>query len=253
MATNQGLSPRERSLQAKAKAQQAKADLLAQVPSEFHPFIAGLLALTRTYTELDDIEHYQTSRLTPVLRKAVRALGDRFKNRGVVDDAMDLFFAQQTTIEAAVTGNPKATTTLAREIQSNMACHAEAMEQAPCWSLDDDEDTALTHEGSSNLCGTPGSAGVVEGLAYIVRSPEDFADFPEGAILVAATTNPAWTPLFYSASAVVTESGGPLSHGAVTAREVGIPAVMSVRGAMTRLENGQSISVNGKTGTISLL
>ena len=69
-------------------------------------------------------------------------------------------------------------------------------------------------------------------------------------MLVARTTNPAWTPLFYKASAVVTESGGPLSHGAVTAREVGLPAVMSVRGVLEGLENGQTITVDGSAGRV---
>src|SRR5713101_6417969 len=61
-----------------------------------------------------------------------------------------------------------------------------------------------------------------------VPAVEDLARFPSGAVLVARTTNPAWTPLFYGACAVVTESGGPHSHGAVAARQIGIPAVMAV-------------------------
>jgi rifampicin phosphotransferase len=83
-----------------------------------------------------------------------------------------------------------------------------------------------------------------------VRGGEDFADFPAGAVLVARTTNPAWTPLFYSAAAVVTESGGALSHGAVTAREMRIPAVMAVRGVLDRLRNGDRVRVNGAAGTV---
>ena len=85
----------------------------------------------------------------------------------------------------------------------------------------------------------------------IVRSSDDFAAFPPGSVLVARTTNPAWTPLFYAAVAVVTESGGPLSHGAVTARELGIPAVVAVRGAMHTLMPGDRIRVNGTAGTVT--
>jgi pyruvate,water dikinase len=72
-------------------------------------------------------------------------------------------------------------------------------------------------------------------------------------VLVARTTNPAWTPLFYSAAAVVTESGGPLSHGAVTAREMRIPAVMSVRGVLDRVQNGDRVRVNGASGTVLVM
>ena len=90
------------------------------------------------------------------------------------------------------------------------------------------------------------------GRASVSPIPQDFGRFPKGAILVARTTNPAWTPLFYSASGLITESGGPLSHGAVTAREMRLPAVMSVRLAMTIFEDGQVVTVDGTQGTVRL-
>ena len=67
---------------------------------------------------------------------------------------------------------------------------------------------------------------------------------------MARTTNPAWTPLFHAACALVTESGGPLSHGAVTAREMGIPAVMSVRGVLGVLRDGDRVRVDGTRGQV---
>jgi rifampicin phosphotransferase len=67
---------------------------------------------------------------------------------------------------------------------------------------------------------------------------------------VARTTNPAWTPLFYSAAGLITESGGPLSHGAVTAREMALPAVMSVRDALGALRDGQVVTVDGTQGLV---
>jgi pyruvate,water dikinase len=98
--------------------------------------------------------------------------------------------------------------------------------------------------------GVPGSPGSAEGEAYLVHGPEDFPHMPEGAILVARTTNPSWTPLFYKCSALITESGGPLSHGAVTARELGIPAVMFIRGALAKFRNGERLRVDGLLGTV---
>src|SRR5205823_13371476 len=102
------------------------------------------------------------------------------------------------------------------------------------------------------LRGLPGSPGRVTGPCFLVREAEDFGRFPRGAVLVARTTNPAWTPLFYSAAGLVTESGGPLSHGAVTAREMRLPAVMSVRLAMTLFHNGQVVTVDGTNGMVQL-
>jgi len=102
------------------------------------------------------------------------------------------------------------------------------------------------------LRGLPGSPGQATGKCFRVRGPEDFARFPAGSVLVARTTNPAWTPLFYAAAAVITESGGPLSHGAVTAREMGLPAVMSVRGIMEIVSDGQAVTVDGTRGIVEL-
>jgi len=108
-------------------------------------------------------------------------------------------------------------------------------------------------EPGTEISGLPGSAGNIEGKVFVVTSPQDFAAFPRGAVLVARTTNPAWTPLFYAASAVITESGGPLSHGAVTAREMRIPAVMSVRGCLSRLTSGCMVRVDGTRGKVVLI
>ena len=88
-----------------------------------------------------------------------------------------------------------------------------------------------------------------------LRDGGELVVFPEGTstLGLARTTSPTWTPLFYNAAAVVTESGGPLSHGAVTAREMGIPAVMAVRGCLSRLANGTRVRVDGSAGRIELL
>jgi phosphoenolpyruvate synthase/pyruvate phosphate dikinase len=74
-----------------------------------------------------------------------------------------------------------------------------------------------------------------------------------GEVLVASITTPAWTPLFAMASAVVTDIGGPLSHGSIVAREYGIPAVMGTGVATRRIRSGQNIRVDGDAGTVALL
>lgn len=73
-----------------------------------------------------------------------------------------------------------------------------------------------------------------------------------GDILVANTTTPAWTPLFSMAAAVVTDIGGPLSHGSIVAREFGIPAVMGTGIATKRIQSGQTITVDGNEGTVTI-
>jgi pyruvate,water dikinase len=91
----------------------------------------------------------------------------------------------------------------------------------------------------------------VTGPARIIANPEDGARMQPGDIMVCVMTTPAWTPLFALASGIVTETGGALSHPAITAREYGIPAVVALEGATTRFKDGQLITVDGAAGTVT--
>lgn len=109
-----------------------------------------------------------------------------------------------------------------------------------------------TDTASGALIGEPASPGVASGPVRLVRGPSDFAKVERGDVLVCRHTDPAWTPLFTIASAVVTEVGGVLSHAAIVAREVGIPAVLAVPHATELLNPSSVVTVNGTTGHISL-
>lgn len=99
------------------------------------------------------------------------------------------------------------------------------------------------------LSGTPGSSGTATGPARVLHSPTDPVE--PGDIIVCRFTDPAWTPLFSIAAAFVTETGGVLSHAAIVAREHRIPAVLGVADAMSRIGDGQIITVHGDAGTVS--
>lgn len=102
------------------------------------------------------------------------------------------------------------------------------------------------------LAGLPVSSGVVEGRARVILKMEE-AELEDGDILVTSFTDPSWTPLFVSISGLVTEVGGLMTHGAVIAREYGIPAVVGVDHATRRIQDGQRIRVNGTDGYIEIL
>ncbi len=89
-------------------------------------------------------------------------------------------------------------------------------------------------------------------MAKVILGPEEFDKLGNGEILVAPLTNPVWTPLFAIAGGVVTEVGGMLSHGAIVAREYGIPAVLSAAGATKIIRDGQTITVDGNRGVVQL-
>ncbi len=102
----------------------------------------------------------------------------------------------------------------------------------------------------SDVTGFPGSAGVVEGVARVLVHVEDGESLQHGEILVTTVTNIGWTPLFTRAAAVVTDVGAPLSHAAIVARELGIPAVVGCGNATTRIATGDVIQVDGASGTV---
>lgn len=103
------------------------------------------------------------------------------------------------------------------------------------------------------LKGVAASPGTVTAPACVLYGPEDFAKMKVGDVLIASLTTPAWTPLFARASAVVTDIGGPLSHGSIVAREYGIPAVLGTTVATARITDGQMVVVDGSQGTVTLL
>ncbi|MEQ7053269.1 PEP/pyruvate-binding domain-containing protein [Paenibacillaceae sp. P-4] len=103
------------------------------------------------------------------------------------------------------------------------------------------------------LTGAGASQGEAQGVVKVIRGPQEFHKLKRGDILVCANTNPAWTPLFSVAAAVVTDTGGVLSHSAIVAREYGIPAVMACENATKFLSDGDRVIVNGTTGMVQLL
>ena len=106
---------------------------------------------------------------------------------------------------------------------------------------------------TSQIKGLPGSAGQVEGRVRIVYSPDEGSQLQPGEILVTVTTNVGWTPLFPRLAAVVTDVGAPLSHAAIVARELGIPAVVGCFNATSVLKTGDRVRVDGGRGIVELI
>ena len=102
------------------------------------------------------------------------------------------------------------------------------------------------------LQGLPASVGRIRGRARLVESLSETATLAPGEILVTRGTDPGWTPVFPLVGGLVLETGGLLSHGAIIAREYGVPAVINVPGALTTIKNGQMIEVDGTNGRVYL-
>jgi phosphohistidine swiveling domain-containing protein len=107
--------------------------------------------------------------------------------------------------------------------------------------------------GSGTLFGSPGSAGCAEGIVRRIDSPDEGDELQSDEVLVTTHTNIGWTLLFPRAAAIVTDVGAPLSHAAIVARELGIPAVVGCGDATMRLKTGDRVRVDGSQGTVELL
>jgi pyruvate,water dikinase len=197
--------------------------------------------------------HFEMTRLFPPLRCPMLELGKRWQERGLLDERGDIFYLEIDEImRMPKTPQPMQDKARLRK-ETFLSAH-----HTPCPNIIRDGEEifgaqAETEEvRASGLQGVAGSPGVVTGITRIIKSPEEFTRLKKGEILVAPITNPVWTPLFSIASAVITEVGGILSHGAIVAREYGIPAVMSVAGATLLLHDGQRITVDGNKGLIYL-
>ncbi|MCR4402794.1 MAG: PEP-utilizing enzyme [Firmicutes bacterium] len=112
----------------------------------------------------------------------------------------------------------------------------------------------IRHEGAGETyAGVGCSAGVARGVVRVIRSLDEAGALKKGDVLVAPFANPGWMPLFNVASAIVLEEGGLLSHSAVVAREYGIPAVLQVEGATTKLRTGDLVYVDGGRGVVEVI
>jgi rifampicin phosphotransferase len=121
------------------------------------------------------------------------------------------------------------------------------------WARRDEAHRVARATTGTRLTGMGVSPGVARGRVRVVHDPSDPGLLEPGDVLVAPVTDPAWTPLFLVADAVVCDVGARLSHAAIVARELGIPAVVSVADATRRLADGATVSVDGTEGTVTVI
>ncbi|HET9140528.1 PEP-utilizing enzyme, partial [Actinophytocola sp.] len=184
-------------------------------------------------------------------REQIWAVGRWLAERGQLAAPDDVFLLYLPQVRAALAGVPvlDAVEANRREYQREMR-----RKRIPQLMLSDgsdpEADSPVAVTGVGVLAGTPVSLGIATGRVRVVLDPVGVRLDP-GDILVAPSTDPGWTPLFLTAGALVMETGGVNSHGAVVAREYGIPAVVGVPDATTALHTGQCVIVDGMAGTVS--
>ena len=186
------------------------------------------------------------------MREHLKVIGRQLAANKLIDQVDDVFFLDLGEVRRGLSGE---------NVQPLVVVRREAYEQElkrrhiPRLLLSDGTEPEAIAGADAGvdgaLIGSPASTGTVTGPARVVLDPVG-AHLEPGEILVAPSTDPGWTPLFLTAGGLVMEMGGSNSHGAVVAREYGIPAVVGVPDATHKIETGQLITVDGAAGLVSL-
>lgn len=211
--------------------------------------IKQLILDFRRASGMREYPKYNIVQALDVARTVILELGKSFQQKGLLDEAEDIFFLRKADI---LSGQIK------KEIvEKNKEIYRKEMARnsIPRIVLNTGETyySAQKYDSQSKLLqGISLSAGVYEGRVRVVFNPNT-SQLKAGEILVTESTNPAWTPLFMTAKALIMEYGGPLSHGGIVAREYGIPAVVGIPSATELLKDGQMVRVNGEAGTVEIL
>jgi pyruvate,water dikinase len=250
------LAPDVQFRRAAREADEMVADLTRRASRKSRPrgaLVGFLLRRARALAGMREMPKFCIILLFARARALLWPVGEELAKAGRLESAEDIFFVCLTEARSALAGRDLRSVVRDRRADYE---HELKRRHVPRVLLSDgteptgEMDDALgTSDGI--LQGAPASGGVVTGLARVILDPTD-AYLEPGEILVAPSTDPGWTPLFLTAGGLVMEMGGAMSHGAVVAREYGIPAVVGVPDATERIATGQQITVDGSTGTIAI-
>lgn len=209
------------------------------------------LGRARRLVGLRELPKFYLVKVLAGVRASMLEVGGHLVREGMLDDPRDVFFLDFAELESAVAGKGGWRETVA----ARRAVHERERRRGhvPRIMLSDgtEPEAAAGAAPDGAITGTPASSGTVTGTARVVLDPVG-AHLEPGEILVCPSTDPGWTPLFLTAGGLVMEMGGAMSHGAVVAREYGIPAVVGVPDATRRIPPGAQVTVNGAAGTVTV-
>jgi pyruvate,water dikinase len=260
----QGANPHERQREQIARREEAAQAISERLRGLRLKWFRKLLEWAQEYVPMREDTLADVGLGYPLLRQMLRELGARLVRAGMLEQADDVYWLHEAEAvgAAAALDRGEAPDRMPEAIHRRRAVWRAAKRVTPPPGLPERSGmaglleklgpTRATQAEGDTIVGVGASPGCVTVQACVLRGPEDFDRMQPGGALVAAITTPAWTPLFAMAAAVVTDVGGPLSHGSIVAREYGIPAVLGTGVATVRIENGQVITVDGTAGTVTL-
>jgi phosphohistidine swiveling domain-containing protein len=263
--SGEGVNPHNRQGDSAERREQATQTIKNRLKGLRLKLFSSNLARAQKYAPLREDGLAEIGLSYPLVRQMLLELGRRFSEAGVIGQSEDIFWLEGDEVETAATWLDDGVTPedLSAKIPHRLAIWQAARKATPPVALPQmklfgvDLRELKSRRGRKDdgvvIKGVAASPGTITAPACILHGPEDFSKMRTGDVLVAPLTTPAWTPLFARASAVVTDVGGPLSHGSIVAREYGIPAVLGTGEATRRLQTGQVVRVDGGAGLVTLV
>ena len=263
----EGKDPRERQRAAAARREEVTTATMTRLDALRRRAFRSLLRWTQRYVPLREDALADVGLAWPLMRRMLFELGRRLAAAGAIERPDDVFWLEGDELRAAAEALDAGRT----ELESLSGAVGERKSEWRAQRLATPPPLlpkgvrflgvdwqrwmpARSEEPAGGVIeGVGASSGRITARARVLRGPEDFGEMRPGEVLVAGITTPAWTPLFALASAVVTDVGGPLSHGSIVAREYGIPAVLGTGVATRRIRSGHTVRVDGDAGTVTLL
>ena len=231
-------------------------ELAADRPAELAEF-ERVLAAAREIGHLTEGHNYWIDRMcSDRLRRFALRVGRRLVRDGALDAADDIMFLARSEVPEVLAGSLDARPLVAERRREHLRRQAirppRVVGKPKSESSEPDrfDGGRFAPDADGTLRGTGASAGVVRGPARVVNGPDDFGRVRPGDIIVAPASNPGWVPLFSIAAGFVTDTGGVLSHAAVVAREFGLPAVVGLGDATTRIPDGRIVEIDGAAGLV---
>lgn len=237
---------------------QARTRVLKALPWWKRPMLDGIIRAAKEGSNEREAARSVIIALLEPARRLLLALGQRWVDAGWLNAPDEIFFLLQAETYAVLDGTlpgaalkPRIADRSRQFAAWQIENPAEVILQLPDGAIaeQDDQEETLPADGAC-FTGVPVGAGRATGTARLLNSPEQGQRLAHGDILVVPSTDPAWTPLFLKAGGLVMETGGYLSHGAIVAREFGIPAVVNLPGILLRLQDGDLVEVDGGRGWV---
>jgi pyruvate,water dikinase len=229
--------------------------LLTGLPAPRRMLVRAVLSQLRALTIQSELGKASFLMAIDTLRFAARAAGRSAVDAGALDQPDDIFFFTIDELKRGIPGNAKQLVSYRRHVRARHArVRLPKVFTGVPEPLDEQRPVEQAAEAASpdEITGVAASPGTAEGVIAVVSDISQSRKLEPGGILVCRTTDPSWTPLLAVAGAVVTDIGSIISHGAIAARELGIPCIMGTRVATAVLRDGQIATVDGSSGVLRI-